>query len=282
MMASPSQPAIGWLVRIDLMPGFRGKVLRAPIGRAEPCVRQSRGARWEDRGGWGAPNRESGAPPPGPEIWSRFRAGAGLQTPVCRRVQAGARQMELTRRYRLRLCRLPKPRVAGSIPVSRSNFSPRAQTLTGSCDSPGPDAGQDRTGAAPRGVDPDLAPAPHDLGLPLLRKQVEHSFRERGGWRARSDPPFLHSSKLALLDEQRGNPPPGKREPDEDALSWSTPDMLISRSSFRWIRLVLGSPGACANRWANCHAYVQIFSFPSRPVEPHDRGGPGAVVLLRR
>ena len=57
-----------------------------------------------------------------PEILEPFRAGAGLQTPGCSRVQAGAGQLGLTRRYRLRLRRLPKLRVAGSSPVSRSKI----------------------------------------------------------------------------------------------------------------------------------------------------------------
>ena len=47
----------------------------------------------------GAPSPGSGALPPGPEIRSRFRAGAGLQLAVRRRVDAGARQVRLTRRY---------------------------------------------------------------------------------------------------------------------------------------------------------------------------------------
>ena len=126
MLAITASP---WLaVRTDVLPGLWGKVLRAPFGRAEPCLRQSRGTRWKI-GGWGAPDRESGAPPPGPEIWSRFRAGAGLQTPVCHRVQACARQLELTRRYRLRLRQASNLRVGGSNPSRRATASPTDESV---------------------------------------------------------------------------------------------------------------------------------------------------------
>jgi len=60
----------------------------------------------------------------GPQNLEPFRAGAGLQTPVYRRVQAGAGQLEFTRRYLLPLRQASKLRVGGSNPSRRATAPP--------------------------------------------------------------------------------------------------------------------------------------------------------------
>ena len=82
------------------------------------------------KGGWGFTCLEFACSTSGLLNLEPFRAGAGVQTPVCRPVQSGARQLSLTRCYRLRRCRLPKLRGAHSNPVSLALQDSRTPSVT--------------------------------------------------------------------------------------------------------------------------------------------------------